>query len=83
MLRYWPHYCDICILEDEKTCVDKAWMDDWKEVSICRDGSVATRRQATETPALDNDTAAHKADLAVKGSWQLLPMMTQCTISFF
>lgn len=62
MLRYWPYYCDICILEDEKTCVDKAWMDDWKEVSFCRDGSVATRRQATETPALDHDTAAHIAD---------------------
>ena len=39
-----------------------------QQVSICRDGSVAPTRQETETPALDHDTTAHIADLAVKGS---------------
>lgn len=37
-------------------------------MEICRDGSVATTRQATEEPILDYDTASHIADLAVKGS---------------
>ena len=55
-------------MEDEETCSNKAWLDDWKEVSICREGSVAATRHAAEAPILDRDTAAHTADLAVKGS---------------
>ena len=68
MARHRSCYHDNYIVEDEETCVNKAWMDNWKEVSICRDGSVSTTKQATETPALYHDTAAHIADLAVKGS---------------
>lgn len=68
LVRYRSCYCDNCIVEDEENCANKAWLDDWKEVSICRDGSVAATRQATETSILDHDTAGHIADLAVKGS---------------
>jgi len=57
-----------CIVDDEDNCTNKAWLDDWEEVEICRDGSVATTRQAAEEPILDHDTASHIADLAVKGS---------------
>ena len=57
-----------CIVEVEESCINKAWLDDWKKMSICRDGSVAAARQAAKTPILVQDTAAHIADLAVKGS---------------
>ena len=57
-----------CIVEVEESCINKAWLDDWKKMSICRDGSVAAARQAAETPILVQDTAAHIADLPVKGS---------------
>ena len=50
------------------TVQTRLWLDDWKEVEICRDGSVATTRQAAEESILDHDTASHIADLAVKGS---------------
>lgn len=43
-------------------------MDDWKEFSISREGSVATTRQATEEPILHHDAAVHLTDLAAKGS---------------
>ena len=37
-------YCISCILDDEENCSNKAWLDDWKEVLVSRDGSVATTR---------------------------------------
>ena len=37
-------------------------------MTICRDGSVATTRQAAEEPILYRGTASHIADLAAKGS---------------
>lgn len=46
MVRHWSCHCVTCIVEDEETCSNKAWLDDWKEVSICREGSVAATRQA-------------------------------------
>lgn len=57
-----------CIVHDEDNCANKASLADWKEAEICRDGSVATTREAAEEPILDHDTASHIADLAVKGS---------------
>ena len=57
-----------CIVEDEENCSNKAWLDNWKEVTICRDGSVATTRQAVQEPILDRDTASPIADLVSKGS---------------
>ena len=53
---------------EEEKCTNKAWMDEWKQVEVCREGSVATTRQSTEIPILDHDSASHIADLAVKGS---------------
>ena len=61
-------YCISCILDDEENCSNKAWLDDWKEVLVSRDGSVATTRQTTQEFGLDQGTASHIADLAVKGS---------------
>jgi len=43
-------------------------MDEWQEINIARDGSVATTRQNREENALDHDTAVHIADLATKES---------------
>ena len=68
LVRRRSCYCVSCIVEDEENCSNKAWLDNWKEVIICRDGSVATTRQAAEEPILDHDTASHIADLAAKGS---------------
>jgi len=68
MVRYRSCYCISCILNDEESCTNKAWLDKWKEVDISRDGSVATTRQATEAPIVDHDTASHIADLVEKGS---------------
>lgn len=68
MIRHRSCYCVDCIFDDEENCTNKDWMDEWKEVVICRDGAVATTRQATEAPILDHDTASHIADLAEKGS---------------
>ena len=67
-MRHQSCYCVSCIVEDEENCSNKAWLDNLKEVTICRDGSVTTTRQAAEQPILDRDTASHTADLAVKGS---------------
>ena len=61
-------YCISCILDDEENCSNKAWLDDWKEVLVSRDGSVATTRQTTQEFGLDQGTASHIADLAVKGT---------------
>ena len=81
MVRNRSCNCVSCILEDEENCVNKAWQDEWKEVSICRDGSVATTRQVKH-PSLTMTTASHIADLAVKGAlWPLLLMTTKCTTS--
>ena len=60
-------FCISCILHEEN-CSNKAWLDDWKEVLVSRDGSVATTRQTTQEFGLDQGTASHIADLAVKGS---------------
>lgn len=67
-VRFRSCYCTSCIMDDEDNCLNKEWLDDWKEVDILRESSVATTRQTTETLALDHDTAAHIADLAAKGS---------------
>lgn len=67
-IRYRSCYCISCIADDESHCTNKAWLDDWKEVNIARDGSVATTRQAREENILDYDTASHIADLATNGS---------------
>ena len=49
-------YCVSFIVKDEGNCVNKAWLDNRKEVSICRDGSVTTTRQAAEESIPDHDT---------------------------
>lgn len=82
MVRHQSCYCDNCIVEDE-TCINKAWMDDWKEMSICRDGSVATTRQARETPTLDHNTAAEIADLVVKQSTVAIAAADDLMYDFF
>ena len=61
-------YCISWIPDDEENYSNKAWLDDWKEVLVSRDGSVATTRQTTQEFGLDQGTASHIADLAVKGS---------------
>ncbi|KAK3749031.1 hypothetical protein QZH41_006224 [Actinostola sp. cb2023] len=55
-------------MDDEESCSNKAWLDEWKEVNIPREGATATTRQTTETSAVDHDTASHIADLAAQGS---------------
>ena len=62
-------YCIDCISGDEGNCSNKEWMDDWKEVRLERESSIATTRQAAEeTEATLGDTAVRIADLAAKGS---------------
>lgn len=62
-------YCIDCIIGDEKNCSNKEWVDDWREVRLERESSVATTRQAIEeTEATLGDTAVRIADLAAKGS---------------
>ena len=68
LTRHRSCYCTDCILDEEDQCKNKEWVDDWKEVEIKREASPATTRQSTATSALDNDTMAHMADLAAKGS---------------
>lgn len=52
-------YCIDCIGGDEGKCSNKEWMDDWKEVILERESSVATTRQAVQdTEATLGDTAA-------------------------
>ena len=60
--------CITCILGDEENCANKTWLEDWKEVIVGRDCSIATTWQATQEFALDQGTASHMADSAVKGS---------------
>ena len=59
-------YCTSCILDDEN-CSNKAWLDDWK-ITVSREDSVATTRQTTQKFGLDQGTASHIVDLAVRGS---------------
>ena len=62
-------YCIDCIGGDEGKCSNKEWMDDWKEVILERESSVATTRQAVQdTEATLGDTAVRIADLAAEGS---------------
>ena len=68
LTRHRSCYCTDCILDEEDQCKNKEWVDDWKKVEIKREASPATTRQSTATSALDNDTMAHMADLAAKGS---------------
>ena len=68
LTRHRSCYCTDCILDEEDQYKNKEWVDDWKEVEIKREASPATTRQSTATSALDNDTMAHMADLAAKGS---------------
>ena len=66
LVRQRSCYCISCILYDEESCSNKAWLDEWKEVTVRRDGSVATTRQATQELTVDHDTACHVADIAAK-----------------
>lgn len=68
LVRLRSCYCVNCVLEDQPNCLNKDWLDEWKEVSVPREAAPATTRQDTEIPVLDQDTASHIADLAVKGS---------------
>lgn len=62
-------YCIDCIGGDEGKCSNKEWMDDWKEVILERESSVATTRQAVQdTEATLGDTAVRIADLTAEGS---------------
>ena len=62
-------YFTDCIGGDEGKCSNKEWMDDWKEVILERESSVATTRQAVQdTEATLGDTAVRIADLAAEGS---------------
>ena len=55
-------------MDDELNCLNKDWLDEWKEVSILREATAATTRQESEILVLDHDTALHIADLAGKDS---------------
>ena len=68
LVRLCSCYCVNCVLEDQPNCLNKDWLDEWKEVSVPWEAVPATTRQDTEIPVLDQDTASHIADLAVKGS---------------
>ena len=62
-------YCLDCIGHDEENCSNKEWVDDWREVKLERESSVATTRQAVEeTEASLLDTAVRVADLSAKDS---------------
>ena len=39
-------------LDDESHCPRKAWLGDWKEITIARDSIAATTRQAREKKVL-------------------------------
>jgi len=67
MVRYGSCYCINCITDDEGHCLNKEWVDDWKEIDIPREGSTATTRQTAED-TIDLVTAVHIADLAASGS---------------
>lgn len=54
-------------MSGEAHCANKALMNDWKEVTIATDGSVAITMQAREN-TLNHDTASHLADIAANGS---------------
>lgn len=54
-------------MSGEAHCANKALMNDWKEVTIATDGSVAITMQAREN-TLNHDTASHLADVAANGS---------------
>ena len=67
-VRQHSCYCINCILDEEEQCTNKDWLDEWEEINVRRDGSVATTRQATEESMINVDTASCMADLAIKGS---------------
>ena len=54
-VRHQSCYCVCCIVEEDN-CTNKAWLDEWKDVSVSRDYTVAATRQATEAPILDCNT---------------------------
>ena len=62
-------YCIDCINGEEEHCTNKEWVDDWREVRLERESSVATTRQAVEeAESTLGDTAVCIAYLATKGS---------------
>ena len=62
-------YCIGCVTGAEETCNNKAWLEDWREVKIERDSTVATTRQAVDTmEATLGETAVKIADTATKDS---------------
>jgi len=62
-------YCLDCIGGEEENYTNKEWLDDWKDVKLDRESSVARTRQAVEeTEANLLDTAVRVADLAAKDS---------------
>lgn len=65
-------YCFDCISGEEESCSNKEWLDDWQEVKLERESSVATTRKAVrETLATLLDTAVRVAGLAAKDSVEL------------
>lgn len=54
-------------MSGEAHCANKKLINDWKEVTIATDGSVAITMQAREN-TLNHDTASHLADIAANGS---------------
>lgn len=62
-------YCLDCITNEEKECCNKEWVDDWRDIKLEKESTVATTRQAIEeTEQGLGDTAVRIADLAIKGS---------------
>ena len=54
-------------MSGEAHCANKTLINDWKEVTIATDGSVAITMQAREN-TLNHDTASHLADIAANGN---------------
>ena len=45
LVRFRSCYCVNCLMDDELNCLNKDWLDEWKEVSILREATAATTRQ--------------------------------------
>jgi len=55
-------------MADKPNCLNKAWIDKWKEESGVQEATATTTTRESEIPILDHDTASHIADLATHGS---------------
>ena len=54
LARFRSCYCMNCILNDEKNCLSKEWLDEWKEIAVPREAHTVAH------------TVAHIVDLAAK-----------------